>query len=310
MSNHRNSPQVVTNLLFSFSTVSCPHCAEVTSQACEDLNSVIPCPACHRDYVYIDAFLNHFKDHTSIFIDPVHAIPIAPGYTVGGEIQIIPDEIQVISYGVIYNRPPELFFFDRFIQPVRDLLLENLYIVAVSISEESFILLSRTFEPSKKVPNQRIRWMAVGEIGEQEKPIWINILQNAADLILNAEDRAGLVMLQIAFDFYLDSLLEQLNVTERDVKAATKKWKISDRRAKIRLIEKHFGKIPNEVTKKLMDLAEQRNRIVHGRVSKADAQDFTSQEAFKVILEAITTINDLKYASFRKISKTSGVHAR
>lgn len=308
MSNHSNSPQIVTNLLFSISAVSCPHCAEVISQACEDLNTVMSCPACRRDFIYIDAFLNHFRDHTGIFIDPVHAIPIAPGYTVGGEIQIIPDEIQVVSYGVIYNRPPELFFFDRYIQPVRDLLLENLYVVAVSISNESFILLSRSFEPAKRVANQRIRWMAVGEIGEHEKPIWINILQNAADLILKSEDRAGLVMLQIAFDFYLDSLLAQLNVTERDVKTATRSWKVSDRRAKIRLIEKQFGRIPKDVITKLMDLAEQRNRIVHGKVARADAQDFTSQEAFGVILEAITSINDLKYAFYRREHETIGVH--
>jgi hypothetical protein len=261
------------------------------------------CPACDGDFIYIDAFLNHFRGHSGIFIDPVHAIPIAPGYTVGGEIQIIPDEIQVVSYGITYNRPPELFFFDRHIQPVRDLLLENLYVVAVSISTESFILLSRTFEPTKEVLNQRIRWMAVGEIGEHERPLWTNILQNAADLILKAEDRAGLVMLQIAFDFYLDALLEQLNVTEKDVKAATRSWKISDRRAKIRLIEKRFGKIPKEISQDLMNLAELRNRMVHGKVAKAEVRDFTSHEAFKVVLEAITTINDMKYGYFRKEQK-------
>ena len=116
-------------------------------------------------------------------------------------------------------------------------------------------------------------------------------------------------MLQIAFDFYLDALLEQLNVTEKDVKAATRSWKISDRRAKIRLIEKRFGKIPKEISQGLMNLAELRNRIVHGKVAKADVQDFTSQEAFTIVLEAIASINDLKYAYFRKEQQEKKVTA-
>ncbi|TKJ39771.1 hypothetical protein CEE37_10870 [candidate division LCP-89 bacterium B3_LCP] len=259
----------------------------------------MPCPICEYEFIYVDAFLHHFKNNAGIFIDPIHAIPIAPGYTVGGEIQVIPDDVQLISYGITYNRPPELFFFNRKIQPVRDLVLENIYVAALSISTDNFILLSRTFDPVKATPRQRIRWMSVGEIGEQEKPIWINILQNAADLILKSEDRAGLVMLQIAFDFFLDSLLGQLGLTENNVKAATRSWKISDRRAKIRMIEGQIGKLPEDLTLKLVDLAEQRNRIVHGKKSKTDSPDLTSAEAFQVIIETITSYNDLKYAAQR-----------
>jgi hypothetical protein len=235
---------------------------------------------------------------SGIFVDPVHAIPIAPGYTLGGGIKIIPDELQVTSYGVRYNRPPELFFLDAENRPVRDVVLDNLYVAAVSISEESFILLSRTFNRQKATPDQSVRWISIGEIGNREKPIWISILQNSADLLLKSEERAALVMLQVAFDFFLDALILQVGMNRTDVKAATRRWKISDRRAKIRLLEQLFGVFPKTMIEDLINLAEQRNRIVHGKVEKPTTQNFTGAEAFRIIVEAIITINDLKYAYF------------
>lgn len=300
MKKASESSRTLSFLLFPICAVSCPHCSEVLIETCEDLNSSTQCPGCSRPFIYIDGFLNHYRRHTGIFIDPVHAIPIAPGNTVAGEIQVVPDEIHVISYGVIYDRPPELFFFDQQGRPVRDLILDNLYVAAVSISPESFILMSRTFDRELDIPEHRIRWMSIGEIGEHEKPLWINILQNAADLILNSEERAALVMLQISLDFFIDAILQQLELNYRDVKAASRRWKISDRRTKIRLLEERFGIIPRKLTSKLKDLAEQRNRVVHGKVSRPEARSFSCSQAFEVTLEAIITINDMKYAYFRR----------
>ncbi|MBU0519627.1 hypothetical protein KKA00_09965 [bacterium] len=244
--------------------------------------------------------MNHYRRHTQIFVDPIHPIPIAPGYTLGGDIKVIPDELQVTSYGITYNRSPELFFLDNENRPVRDLLLENLYVAAVSISAESFILLSRTFNRSIPTPEQSIRWVSIGEIGDHEKPIWISILQNSADLILKSEEQAAFVMLQIALDFFLDGVVEQLGLTKSDVKAATRRWKISDRRAKIKLLEKYFGLLSRDMITNLTDLAEQRNRIVHGNVEKPGAQEVTCAEAFCIIIDAVITVNNAKYAYLRR----------
>jgi hypothetical protein len=178
--------------------------------------------------------------------------------------------------------------------------LDNLYVAAVSISQESFILLSRTFNRETEIPDHSIRWVSIGEIGNQQKPIWINMLQNAADLILKAEEEASFIMLQIALDFYYDALIEQVGLIRRDIKAATRRWKISDRRAKIRLLEQRFGSFPTEMTQKLVDIAELRNRIVHGTIENKDAKELSGSEAFKIIVESIITINDYKYAYFKK----------
>jgi len=287
-------------LLLPISVISCPHCSHEFNQSCQNLSTVISCSGCGRQFFYIDAFLNHYRRHAQIFIDPIHAIPIAPGYTLGGDIKVIPDELQVTSYGIRYNRPPELFFLTKDDLPVRDLLMENLYVAAVSISEESFILLSRTFNRNIETPEQSIRWVSIGEIGEHEKPIWISMLQNSADLILKSEENAAFVMLQIALDFFLDDVIEQLGMSRADVKAATRRRKISDRRAKIRLLEKQCGMLAESIISDLTDLAEQRNRIVHGKVEKPDARDFSGKEAFTKILDAVIAINDAKYAYFRR----------
>jgi hypothetical protein len=298
--NNQSPPSVHSLLLFPISALSCPHCSFEFSHSCEDLNSIIDCPDCDRPIVYIDAFLNHYRRRPDIFIDPIHPIPIAPGYTVGGEIRVIPDELQLTPYGVNYNRPPELFFLDANNRPLRDLILRNHYIVAVSISTDSFILLSRTFDRELETPHPSIRWMAIGEVGEHERPIWNNILQNAADLILKSEERAAVVMLQIALDFYYDETVRQMGFTTKEVKAASHRWKISDRRTKIRLLENRFGSFPRQITEKLVDLAEQRNRVVHGKVERSEARSFSAREGFKVVLEALITMNDLKYAYIRR----------
>lgn len=303
MKKKESQPAYASHLLFPISAVCCPHCKETSHLTSEQLGDFISCPTCKREFIFIDAFLNHFRGHTSIFIDPIHAIPIAPGHTVGGEIHVIPDEMQVVNFGVGYNRPPELFFFDGKGHPVRDLLLENMYVAAVSISSESYILLSRTFDAALYTPIQKIKWMCVGEIGEREKPIWINILQNAADLILKSEDRAALVMLLIAYDFYIDAILEQLHLSERNVKAASRKWKISDRRTKIRLIEERLGNFPQKITKEMVELAEQRNRIVHGKVMKSSVRALDIAQAFQIVCDAIIKINDMKYTYFRRAEK-------
>ncbi len=294
-------------LFLPICVVSCPHCSVEYSQSCDNLNTLIACPGCGRQFIYIDAFLNHYRRMPGIFVDPVHAIPIAPGYTLGGEIKIIPDELQVTSYGIRYNRPPELFFLDGENRPVRDVILNNLYVAAVSISEESFILLSRTLKRGRITPEQSVRWLSIGEIGDREKPIWISILQNSADLLLKSEERAALVMLQIAFDFFLDAVIAQIGLRRTDVKAATRRWKISDRRAKIRLLEQRFGSFPKAMINDLINLAEQRNRIVHGTVEKPLVRTFSGVEAFQTIIEAIITINDLKYACFLRENRVPNV---
>jgi len=296
----QSPPQQPSLLLVPICIVRCPQCSHAFSFTCENLNTIIPCPSCKRKFFYIDGFLNHYRRHPGIFIDQVHPIPIAPGFTIGGEIQIIPNEIQAVYYGVTYNRPPQLFFLNDQNLPARDLLVENLYVAAVSISTDNFILLSRILDPGREIPECRVRWLSIGEIGVHEKPIWISILQNAADLILKEEERAALVMLQTALDFFLDSNLEQLNLDYRDVKTAARRWKISDRRARIRLLERHYGSFPRRLTTKLIDLAEQRNRIVHGRITRPEARDFSGAEAFELILDTITSINDLKYAYFQR----------
>jgi hypothetical protein len=295
-----------SNLIFPIGIVRCPHCSASYTLTCEDLSSLSKCDQCRNEFIYIDGFLNHYRRDPWIFIDSVQAIPIAPGYSVGGEVRVVPDDLQVISYGVLYNRPPELFFIDDQGRPTRDLLLPNLYIATISNNAESFILLSRTFNQASRIPKILIRWMAIGEIGRQEKPIWINILQNAAGLILKSEEQAALVMLQVALDFFIDAILEQMNISVRDVKTASRRWKISDRRTKLKLIEAALGVFPNELTSKLIELAEQRNRLVHGKVNKIDTKIYSDREAFILIVEAITAINDLKYAFWRLSRKSVG----
>ncbi len=301
--NHISKSSVKASLLiFPISAVSCPHCSKEFIHYCENLNEAISCPECGRSLAYIDGFINHYRRKPQIFIDPIHPIPLAPGYTVGGDIQVITNEIQVVEYGAVYHHPPEVFFLDDSNRPMRDLILTNHYIAAVSVSNENFILLSRSFDRELITPEPRIRWMAIGEIGEHEKPIWINILQNAADLILKLEARAAVVMLQIALDFYFDAIVRQLELTPRDVKTASRHWKVSDRRAKIRLIEDRFGRFPRKLTGKLVDFAEQRNRVVHGKIERPEARTYSLEEAFEVILAAIITINDMKYAYLRRES--------
>lgn len=300
MSEINDSARQPSLLLVPICAVRCPHCSFAFSQTCEGLDTVLPCPECNKRFVYVDGFLNHYRRHPGIFIDSVHPIPIAPGFTIGGEIDIIPNEIQVVSYGISYSRSPEVFFLAEKNLPMRDLLLDNLYVAAVSISPENFILLSRTLNPERELMRCRVRWMSIGEIGRRAKPIWISILQNAADLILKSEEAAALVMLQVALEFFLDATLEQLGLGYSEVKSASRKWKISDRRAKMRLLEYRFGAFPRKLTLKLTDLAEQRNRVVHGRVSKPEARLFSGHEAFEVALDAMTSINDLKYAYNRR----------
>jgi hypothetical protein len=299
-SNNESHPSVPSLLLFPISALSCPYCTFEFSRSCEDLSSVIVCPDCNRQIVYIDAFLNHYRRRPDIFIDPIHPIPIAPGYTVGGEIRVIPDELQLTPYGVNYNRPPELFFLDDNNRPLRDLILKNHYIAAVSISTDSFIVLSRTFDRELETPDPSIRWMAIGEVGEHEKPIWNSILQNAADLILKSEEKAAVVMLQIALDFFYDETIRQMGFSSKEVKAASRRWKVSDRRTKIKLLENRFGSFPKQITDKLVDLAEQRNQVVHGKIERPEARQFSAREGFKVILEALITMNDMKYAYIRR----------
>jgi len=298
--NHQTPPVQSFLLSLPISIVSCPSCSSEFDQPCETLNAIIQCPNCNRQLIYIDGFLHHYRRRPDIFIDSVHPLPIAPGFTMGGEISVISNELQVITFDASYNRPPEVFFLSKDGEALRDLLLENHYIAAVSISSESFILLSRTLDRELDYLPPRIRWMAVGEIGEHEKPVWINILQNAADLILKSEDRAAFVMLQIALDFYYDAVLGQLKLGSRDVKTASRRWKMSDRRAKIRLLENYFGRFPRNVTNKLVDLAEMRNRVVHGKIEHPKAHILSAKDAFNVIIEAIVTTNDLKYAYFKR----------
>ncbi|MCX6640067.1 MAG: hypothetical protein NTW14_06240 [bacterium] len=300
MSIPNPTPNPASHLFFQIGIVCCPHCDVSFTLNCEDLNTRVWCQSCGKTFIYVDAFLNHYRRDPRIFIDPIHPIPIAPGYTSGGETPITPDEIQVIAYGVLYNRPPELFFLNEQGKPSRDLLLDNLYVAAVSINAESFILLSRTFNRAIKPPAYTIRWMAIGEIGKHEKPIWIDILQNAAGLILKSEEQAALVMLQVALDFFIDALMEQLGFKSYDVKTASRRWKISDRRTKLRLIEERIGSFSKELTTKLINLAEQRNRLVHGKTSRKDIETYSGSDAFVLIVEAINAINELKYSNLRQ----------
>ncbi len=271
-------------------TVRCPVCEYAFEQNCGGLEEEVVCPHCGCGFPYTDGYLNHYKAYIEAFIDPVHPIPLAPGYSTGGEVQMPPNDLLLVDFGVTYRREPEVFFLLPDGNAGRELLVRNLVVLPLSVSNRTLILFSHVLDRKASARAVPVRWMAIGETGEWEKPLWLNYLQNAADLVRTGEDVAALVMLMVVLDFFYDAMLERLGITYETIRRRGRRPGMNEKRAKLKLLEEHLGAWPGGIDDLLRDLTDYRNRIVHRVVKRPDAPEFTGRRAFQVVMRALTTL--------------------
>ncbi|MBZ0265240.1 hypothetical protein K8I28_11270 [bacterium] len=283
-----------------FFKVSCPVCDGVFDRNCERLDEEIICPKCATKFQYVDGYLNNFKAYIEIFIDRVFPLPMVPGYTTGGDASATPDDLTLIDFGVTYNKPPEVFFLLSGGRASREMFSANQFLMPLSIGVSNFVLFSRSFDPRSDLKDVIVHWRAIGEIGEFEKPLWLNYLQNAADLVRNDEDVAAVVMLLIALDFYYDHVLDRLEIGYDVIRREGRRPGMNEKRAKLKLIEERLGAWPASIDQHLRDLTDYRNRIVHRVVKRPGVQSFNGRRAFQIVMRSILFMIEMFYRTKNK----------
>lgn len=286
-------PQAPTSV--PIRTVRCPHCENIFEQNCEGLEQPTPCPACEEVFPYVDGYLNFYKEYIEIFIDPIHAIPLVPGYSTSGRVMSVPDDLLIVDFSIHYKKPPEVFFLVPGNKSARQWIADNQVLLPLSISEENFILFSRSLDrtsPSRPTP---VTWVAIGETGDWEKPLWLNYLQNAAQLVREEEDVAAIVMLMIALDFFYDSILDRMGVTFDTIRREGRRPGMNEKRAKLKILSERLGDWPEGFQDELTDLTDYRNHIVHGVVKKGTVRTYTGRRAFQIVLRACLFLIDMLY---------------
>ncbi len=266
----------------------------------------VDCPNCGHIFLYVDGYLNNYKAHIEIFVDEVHPIPLAPGYSVGGEVVLPPNELVSTEFGIQYNRPPDVFFLLPGGKSVPELILNNQIAFPLSISKNSVVFFTRTLEPSDQANPLKLMWMAIGEVGDFKKPLWLSYLQNAADLVRKDEDLAAIVMLLIALDFFYDHVLARMGVDYPTIRRLGRRPGMNEKRAKLKLLTDNLGKWPAEFGEHLKDLTDYRNRIVHGVVKRPGAPSVTPKRGFQIVLRAVMILLE-KYNRWRAQGNTEAL---
>lgn len=276
-------------------TLRCPKCKHQFEQNCAGLEAETTCPKCATEFPYVDGYLSFYSEYIEVFIDPVHALPLVPGFSATGYAMSLPDDLLIVDFGIRYQRPPEVFFVIPGNKSAREWIRDNQVLMPLSIGHENFILFSRTVDRTRKTPQTLVHWVAIGEMGNWEKPLWLQYLHNSIDLVRNNEDIAAIVMLMIALDFYYDHILERLGITYDIIRKEGRRPGMNEKRAKLKLIADKLGDWPAPFKRELTDLTDYRNRIVHGIVKKNKTRSYSARRAFQVVMRAILFLIDMYY---------------
>ncbi|MDP8206240.1 MAG: hypothetical protein P9L92_06220 [Candidatus Electryonea clarkiae] len=277
------------------SSLRCPACEFQFEENSENLDEAVTCPACQLEFAYVDGYLNNYKAFIEIFINEVHPIPLVPGYSVGGEVSIEPGKMTIVPYGVEYVRPPEVFFLEHGGGAVKELQRENLLLFPLTVNNGNAILFSHQMDSNALVQTEKVMWIAIGEMGVWDKPLWLNYLQNSADLVRKGEDVAAVVMLLIALDFYYDDFLLRFGIDYDQIRKMGRRPGMNEKKAKLKMISDRVGDWPVSFSEKLRDLTDYRNKIVHGVVKRPTVQVYTGRRAFQVVMRAIMFLIEMYY---------------
>jgi len=276
----------------------CPKCDSKFEQNCEGLMNEVTCPQCGAQIPYVYGYLNYYKEYIEIFMDPVHALPLVPGYSTSGRVMSLPDDLLVVDFGMTYNRPPEVFFLydnEGSGKSARQIMRDNQVLLPLSIVEENFILFSRSLDKSRKAKPTALTWVAIGETGNWERPLWLNYLQNSADLVREQEDIAAIVMLMMSLDFFYDHILERLGIPYEVIRRKGRRPGMNEKRAKLKYIAEKLGDWPPGFAEELTQLTEYRNLIVHGQIKEGPVKTFNSRRAFQIVLRAVLFLIEMLY---------------
>lgn len=276
----------------------CPKCDTKFEQNCEGLMTPVICPECGAEVPYAYGYLNYYKEYIEIFIDPVHALPLVPGYSTTGRVMSLPDDLLVVDFGMSYNKPPEVFFLydnEGTGKSARQIMRDNQVLLPLSIVEDNFILFSRSIDKSRKASSTSLTWVAIGETGNWERPLWLNYLQNAADLVRKQEDIAAIVMLMMALDFFYDHILEAIGISYEVIRRKGRRPGMNEKRAKLKFISERLGNWPSGFAEELTQLTEYRNQIVHGQIKDVNIKSYNSRRAFQIVLRAVLFLIEMLY---------------
>ncbi len=255
----------------------------------------VTCPECGVNFHYVDGYLFYYREYIEIFVDPVHSLPLVPGYSTSGQVMSIPDDLLVVDFGLTYRRPPDVFFLVEQNKSARQWIEKSQLLLPISIGEANFILFSRSLDQNNPAEPTSVKWMAIGEVGQWETPLWLNYLHNAVDLVRKEEDVAAIVMLMIALDFYYDYVLERLGVSFEMIRRIGRRPGMNEKRAKLQLMEQKLGRWPADYDNTLTALTDFRNKIVHGDVKKTQVETFSGKRAFQVVLRAVMFLIEMMY---------------
>ncbi len=286
-------PQAAT--ILPIRTIRCPRCFESTEENCEGLNVIVECPKCETQFEYLDGYLTYYREYPELFIDPVHALPLTPGFSTSGRVLSAPNDLLIVDFGISYHRPPDVFFLVDGNKAARQWITNNQVLLPLSTSEREFILFSRQIERNRRADPAPVNWMALGETGEWEKPLWLQYLGNGARLIREEEEVAGVVMLAMALDFYYDSILARVGVDFPMIRKRGRKRGMNEKRAKLMFIEERLGLWPANFEQTLSELTDYRNQIVHGTAKVTSGEAFSGRKAFQIVMRAIMFLIEMLY---------------
>jgi hypothetical protein len=286
-------PQAAT--ILPIRTIRCPHCFKSTEMNCDGLDVTVTCPNCKTDFEYLDGYLTYYREYPELFIDPVHALPLTPGFSTSGRVLSAPNDLLIVDFGISYHRPPDVFFLVNENRAARQWITNNQVLLPLSTSETEFILFSRQIEQNRPVEPAPVNWMALGETGEWEKPLWLQYLGNGARLIREEEEVAGVVMLAMALDFYYDSILARVGVDFPMIRKRGRKRGSNEKRAKLLYIEERLGPWPANFEQTLSELTDYRNQIVHGTAKITAGEVFSGRKAFQIVMRAIMFLIEMLY---------------
>ncbi|MCB2211307.1 hypothetical protein KQI52_04265 [bacterium] len=288
-----SAPQPVTML--PIRTIRCPKCFHDFEHNCEGLEAETACPQCDTRFPYVDGYLLYYREYPELFIDSVHAIPLVPGFSTNGRVLSAPNDLLIVDFGVRYRRPPEVFFIVEGNRSARQWIANNQVLLPLSTSEENFILFSRILEKHRPAEPSEIHWMALGETGDWEKPLWLQYLQNGASLVRQEEDLAAIVMLTMALDFYYDAMLHRVGVDFSMIRKRGRKRGMNEKRAKLMFLEERLGDWPANFEQLLAELTDYRNLIVHGVAKVPTPRTISGRKAFQIVLRAVMFLIEMLY---------------
>ncbi|MDK9699129.1 MAG: hypothetical protein OEM52_03115 [bacterium] len=285
-----------TNVTVPLRHVRCPVCDTAQIAEGDDYLATLRCGACQCSFRYLDGYLWYFHQRPESFVTSDYVLPLVPGFTVGGELLVEPNEIYQIQFTSLFGKPPEVLFLTGSGGGIPDLLRDNLYISAFSVKPQEFLILTRIFDRTRPAKSQLVRWMAIGELKiDREKPLWLIYLDNAVELIRKDELRAAVVILLIALDFFYDEQLSEMGITYEEVRARGRRPGMNEKKAKLQLLQEQLGEFPLSLQERLRDVTDYRNRIVHPIVRRSEVLEVPPNDAFVTILSTVQTVLSRRY---------------